>query len=184
MRFATKNANDLFALINANPGQTTLFTPIGAQTWLGYAAQLGKLESVKALLEIGIDVNLGDKRDGSRPICSAACGDNFEVVKHLLDSGAELDTSTSLRNALFAAIVGRSPRITKLLLEVGIDSKVRYNTDTMSDMDAVAFASMRGESECAHIVALWNADGNEEEAQLALSEGRVIGKHNAYKRID
>ena len=47
-------------------------------------------------------------------------------------------------NPLFARIVGRSPEVAYLLLERGIDTRVRYNTETMKNMDAVAFAMMWG----------------------------------------
>lgn len=169
----------IFNLFKENPEQAKTFTPFGGQTWLGYAAQIGRLDSLKALVEVGIDINLGDKRENRQPICSAAANDHLDVVEYLLRSGAELDVSTSVNNALFSAIVGRSPSIVKLLLEAGICSEVRYNSETMRNMDAVAFALMRGEKEIAQTIALWNVNKDEEAANVLLEEADRIAEENA-----
>lgn len=169
----------ILALFKEWPEKKNIFTPFGGQTWLGYTAQLGKLESLKTLIAAGIDVNLGDKRDNRGPVCSAAANNHCNVVEYLLINGAELDVTTSLTNALFSSIVGRSPKITKLLLEAGINSRIRYNSKTMKNMDAVAFAVMRGEKECALLIAIWNANGDEAIAQKALKEADLIAKENA-----
>ena len=166
-------------LIAEHPDQRSFHTPFGSQTWLGYAAQVGMLDVVKALVALGFDVNAGDKRDDRRPICSAAANNHYDVAAYLLSAGAVMDVSLSVRNPLFAAIVGRSPEIVRLLLQSGIDSKVRYTSETMKDMDAAAFALMRGETECARIIALWNADGDEGMADAALAEADKIAEKNA-----
>lgn len=177
----SENCESIKQIFTENPGQKSAHTFFGAQTWLGYAAMEGKLNSVKALIEIGVDVNAGDARDNIMPISCAADSDKFQVVKYLLEKGAELDVSSSVRNPLFAAIVGRSPRTVQLLLDAGIDSKVRYNSETMRDMDAVAFALMRGEQECANLIALWNADGNKETALTVMEKARITAAQNANK---
>ncbi|MCU7804202.1 MAG: ankyrin repeat domain-containing protein [Candidatus Thiodiazotropha sp. (ex Lucinoma borealis)] len=92
------------------------------------------LETTIALVKLGLDVNAGDKRENVRPICSAASGGYYDVVQYLLNNGAELDVSVSVCNPLFSAIVDRSPDIVKLLLEAGIGSGVRYNSDTMNKL--------------------------------------------------
>lgn len=166
-------------LFHENPDQVSTFTPIGGQTWLGYAAQLGKLEAVKTLASVGLDVNQGDKHDGDKPLGSAAANNHYDVAAYLLRAGSAMDVSSSVRNPLFAAIVGRSPEIVRLLLQSGIDSKVRYTSETMKEMDAVAFALMRGEAECARIIALWNSNGDEEAANAALAEADRIAEINA-----
>jgi ankyrin repeat protein len=175
----TEDVGMLRELFKENPEQITFVTPFGAQTWLGFAAQVGKLRSVEALVDIGFDVNAGDARDDQKPICSAADNNHQEVVEYLLSRGAVLDVSASVRNLLFAAIIGRSPAIVQLLLEAGIDSKVRYNSRTMKNTDAVAFALKRGEKECARVIALWNADGDEVAAARALDEAREVVKANS-----
>lgn len=175
----SENRESIVNLFSENPEQKSVHTFFGGQTWLGYAAEKGKLESAKTLLNIGLEVNAGDKREGSPAISSAAASGHLEIVDFLLKSGATMDVSTSVRNPLFAAIVGRSPKIVGLLLESGVDSKVRYNSKTMKEMDAVAFALMRGEAECARLIALWNSNGDEEAADASLAEADKIAEKNA-----
>lgn len=147
-------------------------------TWIHYASAHGTLEVVKLLVELGFDINAVEEEEGQRPLKDAAYRDNADIAEYLLDNGAVMDLSAPIRNPLFGAIVGSSPKIAKLLLERGIDSKVRYNTPTMTNMDAVAFAMMEGEHEIAHIIALWNADGDELAARRAMEEGwRIAGEN-------
>jgi ankyrin repeat protein len=166
-------------LVRENPDQKSFYTPFGSQTWLGYAAQVGKLDVVQVLVANGLDVNAGDKYDDRKPLCSAAASNRYDVAAYLLSAGSVMDVSLSVQNPLFAAIVGRSPEIVRLLLQSGIDSKVRYTTETMKRMDAIAFALMRGEAECARIIALWNADGDEGVAGAALAEADQVAEENA-----
>jgi len=166
-------------LFTQDPEQKEFYGPFGATTWLCYAAAHGSLHAIETLIGIGLDINKGDKHDNICPISYAADKGRHEVVAYLLSQGAVLDTSLSIRNPLFAAIVGRSPETVKLLLEAGIDSKVRYNSKTMKNMDAVAFARMQGEMACARMIALWNANGDETLAKEALIEAERIAYDNA-----
>jgi ankyrin repeat protein len=166
------------SLFEENPDQIEFYTPFSAQTWLGYAAQIGNIESIKTLIDIGLDINTGDKREDVKPICSAS-HEHYNTVKFLLEKGAVLDVSLSVRNPLFAAIVGRSPEIVKLLLEAGIDSKIIYNSNTMKGMDAGAFALMRGETELAKILATWNTDGSEEAISKYIQNADKVAELNA-----
>ncbi|MBQ0929752.1 ankyrin repeat domain-containing protein [Ideonella alba] len=168
-------------LVRMNPDQLHFKTPFGFQTWLGYAAGNARLEVVQALLSLGFDANEGTPSDGIKPLSKACEEGRLDNANLLLDAGTVLETATSVQNPLFAAIVGRSPEVVKLLLERGIDATVRYNSKTMKNMDAVAFALMRGEAECARVVALWNAKGDEIAAKQALEEGSHIAKENAYR---
>ncbi|HLD67512.1 MAG TPA: ankyrin repeat domain-containing protein [Pseudomonas sp.] len=171
-------------LLQKNPEQISFSTPFGSQSWLGYAAQIGKLKSAKALIANGIDVNAGDKRDDRKPICSAAANGHFELVEYLISAGSALDTSLSVRNPLFAAVLGKSFKIVQHLLEAGIDNSIRYNSETMKNMDATAFALMYGEKECAETIARWNAKGNKAKTAALLKEADAIAEHNAYgKRV-
>ncbi len=124
-------------------------------------------------------------------LSQAASKGRFNIAKYLLDKGALIDTSSSIRNPLFAAIsgsmhinaafpppTGEAPQITRLLLEHGIDSTVRYDSDTMKNMDAVAFAMMMGARELARMIALWNANGDEQAAQVAMDQGLFIAHQN------
>jgi ankyrin repeat protein len=172
----------LVALLEANPDELNAHTFMGGQTWLGYASQIGKLGSIKALCDMGADVNVGDSHYGSKPICSAADNGHTDAVAFLLSREVSLDVDASVRNPLFAAIVGRSAATAQLLLEAGIDATVRYNSPTMKDMDAVAFALMRGEREIAELVASWNAGGDPDKMREALERADQVADENAGVR--
>lgn len=151
-----EDCETITCLIKTNPDQKQAYTFLAGATHIGYAACEGKLTALKCLVDLGLDINAGARDYGHKPICNAADENNVDVVKYLLDQGAELDVDLSVKNPLFAAIVGRSPEIVQLLLEHGIDSTVIYNSDTMTNMNAEAFARMRGESGFADIIAAWN----------------------------
>lgn len=183
------NLIKLSQIIEENP-QYLEFEALGG--WLNYASKHGTLEMVKYLIDKGLDVNKGDF-EGVAPLCSAASGGHYDVVEYLLDHGAAIDISASVRNPLFAAITesikdkmnktwapptGEAPAIIRLLLERGIDAMHRYNTKTMKNMDAVAFAMMMGARECARIIALWNCNGDEAAAEAAMAEGWEISHRN------
>ena len=80
----------------------------------------------------------------------------MEIVKFLIDSGAMLDTSESVRNPLFAAIVGgisdSHTAVAQLLIDSGIDTKVKYNGKYMTDWDALAHAKEWGRSEIVELL--------------------------------
>jgi ankyrin repeat protein len=174
-----ENLDMIRTLFKNNPDQKKLFTPFGSQTWLGYAAQTGKLNSLKVLEDIGISIDQGDKRENRKPICSAAANNHDDVVDYLLGKGAELDTETSVSNPLFAAIVGDSVRAIKLILKAGINSQVRYNTNTMKDMDALAFSIMRGCRDGAELIALHASSNNRSKADELITSAREVAKGNA-----
>lgn len=160
-----------------NPEYLDAYTPFAGGTWLHVAASDGDVPIVAHLISIGMDINEGDMREGRTALVNAA-HENYEVAEYLLDQGARMDVSASVRNPLFAAIVGRAPRIAELLLNRGIDASARYNSATMKEMDAVAFAMMHGTRDIAHMIALRNADGDEAMAQAAMAEGLRIAHEN------
>lgn len=174
----TGDAERIRRLLQEHPEQRTAYTPFAGGTWLHYAALESTLEVVRLLVEAGFDVNQGDRWQGANSLSRAALAGRLDIAEYLLEQGAALDVGSPTRNALFGAIVGRSPEIAKLLLDRGIDSRVRYDSDTMTNMDAVAFAMMRGEREIAHLIARWNAHGDEAAAQAAVAEGLRIAREN------
>jgi hypothetical protein len=53
----------LTELINCNPDQLHFKTPFAGQTWLGFAARVANVETVKHLVFLGFDVNEGDPQE-------------------------------------------------------------------------------------------------------------------------
>lgn len=147
-------------------------TPYAGATWLHYAAREGKLDCVEALLDAGADVNQPGYQEGETALCRAANGNKVAVARLLLRKGSTLNTSKPTRNPLFCAIVGRSPEIAKLFLYHGIDASVRYS----GEMDATAFALLRGETEIAQIIATHIADGDRSKADVLLQEAEAIAR--------
>jgi hypothetical protein len=90
------------------------------------------------------------------PVCLAAGQGHFETVDLLLKSGASFETSLSIRNPLFAAIVPGHIEIARLLIKRGIDTKVKYFSDTMDGMDAWTFAMEQDQPE---IAAMLDSEG-------------------------
>ena len=174
------NAGDVSAirqLFTAHPDQLSVLTFFGGQTWLGYAAQKGRLAVIETLAALGADINLPGRED-VRPIVIAARFGHADVIRWLLAKGAVLDTSASVRNPLFGAITGRSPEIVRMLLAAGIDASVRY-WDTWENMDALAFALMRGEAECAALIADRLSAGDATLRARLLAEADEIAERNA-----
>jgi uncharacterized protein len=162
-----------------NPEYKEAYSPFGGGTWLHYAAGAGSADILRRLISLGMDVNQGAARDGRLPLKDAAYEGNSENVRFLLAQGSRLDTSTSGRNPLFGAIIGGSAEVVGTLLEHGIDASVRYNSETMTDMHATAFALWRGQTELARIIALHMAGGDEVRANALLSEAREVVSRNA-----
>lgn len=124
-------------------------------TWLHFAAKHGKLEIVKYFISQGLDVNTHTETVSSlfTPIKAAASEGHLEVVRYLLSCGAILDVNKgSIENPLFGAVVGGHPEVVKLLIESGIDPKIKYNSQTMQNMDALALAYELGQNDIVDIL--------------------------------
>jgi hypothetical protein len=176
----TEDPQALPAIFAAHPEELNAHTFMAGQTWLGYAAQKGRLDAIRILVSLGADLNKGNSHVGARPLVSACMFGHHEVAEYLLEQGSLIDTHASVTNPLFAAIIGRSPDCVKLLLRAGIDASVRYTSETMTDMDAVAFALMRGEQECAEIIADHLSGGDAADAQDRLEVAERVAEMNVY----
>jgi len=136
---------ETLALLTEDESRLRMMTPFGS--WLHVAAKIGNLEIVKALVGLGLDVNLrGGTFGGSAINLAASCG-HLEVVRFLLQAGSELDVSEPERNPLFGAIHGGHIDIVRFLVEAGIDHRIRYTGSSMRDMDALSFARERGQTD-------------------------------------
>lgn len=139
------------SLIGNSKDRLNEMTPFGS--WLHIAAKLGHIELVQFLRSIGADMNVKGGTFGGAPINLAAGYGQPHVVQWLLAEGAELDVSQPKRNPLFSAIQGGYLEIVKLLVQSGLDYRVRYSGPSMKNMDALAFAQERGQSEIAGYLA-------------------------------
>ena len=120
-------------------------TPFGPL--LHVAAGAGNLEALKLLLSCGADIDARGGTFGGDALNYAASKAHVEVCKFLLSQGAKFDVSEPERNALFSAIYVGSTELAELFIEYGIDYSVAYTGQSMTNMDARAFAIERGQKE-------------------------------------
>jgi uncharacterized protein len=146
------NLAEVVRLIGNDPSRLRIDSPFG--TWLHMAASHGKLDIVRWLVSQGVDVNAIGGMGERRAIDEAAANGYVDVVKLLLDSGATLDVSESVRNPLFAAIVGgisdSHTAVAKLLIDSGIDTTVKY--PNLDNMDALEHAREWGRSDIVKLL--------------------------------
>ena len=103
------------------------------------AATLGNVEAIKQHVLAGTDLNQKDPFGGSSPIISAALFGKTEIVKVLIDAGADINfINNDGSNALHTAAFFCRPEIVKFLLENGIDKTVR------NSMGSTAYESVAG----------------------------------------
>ncbi|MBL2480130.1 ankyrin repeat domain-containing protein, partial [Klebsiella pneumoniae] len=125
IRSSIKNGNveEVAELIGSNKELLNMMTPFG--TWLHVAASRGKLDIVKKLVELGSNINTLGGVYGGGALNEAASEGHIDIVRYLLSCGADMDTSEPERNPLFGAISNEHVDIAKLLIESGIDTKVK-----------------------------------------------------------
>ncbi len=100
-------------------------------------------------IQKGIDVNTkGDIFDAS-PLRVVAGAGHLEIVKCLVENGAELDVSLAKRNPLFGAIYRGHKEVAEYLVEQGIDVSIRYTVENNKNMDACEYARQFGQTEIA-----------------------------------
>jgi hypothetical protein len=135
------DVSTLLSLIGTSQARLHTETPFG--TPLHIAAASVNLLLVKALIELGDDINrIGGTFEGAA-INEAASQGRLEVVKYLLDRQAELDITEPERNPLFRAIFNGNIEIVKLLICAGMDPTIQYSGEYMTNMDALNFAIER-----------------------------------------
>src|SRR5262245_21240715 len=170
---AESDVADMERFLRKHPEYLAAFTQFGLGTWLHVAAGDANVDVLRSLVGLGMDVNRGAKDDGRLPLKDAAWGGTLENARYLLDLGCRIDSSTIARNPLFGAIIGGSREIAELLLDRGIDPTVRYTTDQVKDLDAVAFALWRREPELAKTIAARIAEGDIGKCDALLAEAQL-----------
>lgn len=184
--FAAIEANDVARMrtISENyPDDLNVPSFINWLSWLAVAAGDGNVEMVRVMIEAGADPNQSN-RSGRNAIDLAASSKNPAIVQLMLENGAVMHTDDSIRNPLFgvSSVQGEETdgmvEIARLLIEAGIDTTVRYNTKTMKDMDAMAFAWMWGCRRIARLIAETQAKGDPEKVEALLAMAAAVSKAN------
>ena len=111
---------------SAQTGSATESTQEAPKVDIHTAVAKGDEASLRQHIAAGTDINTKDPFGGSSPLITAAVFGRTEMVKILIDAGADLDFqnndgSTAL---ISAAFFGR-PEIVQLLLDAGADKAIR-----------------------------------------------------------
>lgn len=120
--------------------------------WLHVAARSGHLDIVKWLVSKGADIDAVGGISNARALDEATSGGHLPIVEYLVNQGAKIDTTDPVRNPLFSAIVCGRTEIAKLLIEKGIDTKVRYTGENMKNMDALEFSRQWGRLDICKLI--------------------------------
>jgi hypothetical protein len=115
------------------------------------AAQTGRPQAVRLLLENGADPNIRTKKNESALAYAATAG-NEETVKMLLDRGAESTYRTSAATRPCCMPPDRTacpPAVVKMLLAKGADLTAKGDGET-----AAMLAAKRGDSEVARLLGV------------------------------
>ena len=132
---------------NLDDDDDALNAEVALGTWLHTAAARGQLEIVKYLMSRGLSINVQSDLSDKKAICNAVAGGHSEIVDYFLSEGADIDVNHPVVNPLFDAILENHIRIAKTLIDTGMDTAVKYTTETMKDMDALDFAKEYGRDE-------------------------------------
>jgi hypothetical protein len=121
-------------------------------SWLHVAADYGQLEIVKMLCEVGFDINATNEHERQSPLLLAVRSGKNDVVEYLLTMGAQMDLSRPDSNPLFVAISADRPAIAKMLIDAGIDTRVKYRGTSGKIKDAHSYALDWGRKEIVKMI--------------------------------
>jgi ankyrin repeat protein len=141
------------SLLVADPTLINATKNLGGYTLLMVAAEKGRLEVMKLLLNKGAAIDAATVF-GETPLSRAAGAGQFEAVKLLLDNGAVVDSKDCLSSTpLVSAAQNGHYEVVKLLLEKGAKPK-----GSMMIMILLSIAEKNGHKD---IVELLKKEGND-----------------------
>ncbi len=166
----------LAALFDRFPDAIGMSVP-GWGTWLHHAAAHGELAMVRYLIEHGLDPASCANDEGRSALAEAAARGHADIVRHFVDLGVAMDTTSAVTNPLFGAIVARSAEVATLLVDAGIDLEPRYRLGASREtLDALALAMLHGTHDIARMIALNASGGDARAADAAMAEGLRIAE--------
>jgi len=150
---------------------------------LNKAAIRAPADTIKFLLELGLDPNVGHAPFGENALAVAARKGRLEIVKILRKAGAKLDTSEPTRNPLVAVASSNSVDVAQYLLDEGIDATISYSGQNYQGMTAASLALESGAIDVARTIVLHIARGDRARAQdLLLEAYETVNRNNPDAR--
>lgn len=151
------------------------------------SSENGDLDTVVAVIENGVDVNIVDGR-GMTPLLWASLRGHLEIVEYLLDHGADIKkTNTAEWTALMEASLEGHTEIVKLLIERGAN----VNAKTFVSGTALMFSSGNGHLEVVKVLLENGADKtiridgtNGEDGMTALAYAIRNGRHEIMELLE
>ncbi len=97
-----------------------IYAELNTKAKIHMAAQYGNLKLVRSLLDSGVSANAPHPQDQSGPLIFAVIGGNPDVVRLLIERGADIDAKTKEgKTALDIARLLKHPKIVDLLKQAG-----------------------------------------------------------------
>lgn len=108
---------------------------------VAYFIKEGDLETVKAFIEAGFDVNSAESGDfGSSLLHNAIRYGEMETFNYLIDNGADIDFVDAVGwTPLMEAIIDSKPEFGKILVEKGADQSIVNERGATAKMLAMKF---------------------------------------------
>ena len=108
---------------------------------VAYFVKHGDIDTVKAFLDAGFDVNAAESGDfGSSLLHNAIRYGQMEVFNYLIDNGANIDFVDAVGwTPLMEAIIDSKPEFGKVLVEKGADQSIANKRGANAKMLAMKF---------------------------------------------
>ncbi len=153
---AIKNGDKKIVLDLIQEDESRLHIETVFGTWLHIAAESGQVEILKRLIDLGLDIDVTGGIAEGTAIQLAASEGQVEVVRFLICRGALLDTSAPEKNPLFGAIHNGHADVARMLIDAGIDTKVKYKSSSGKTKDALSYAKDWGRTDIAKLIEAAN----------------------------
>lgn len=147
----------------------------------------GNLEEVKALVELGVDVNPRAMRIS--PLLYALNRENLDIVEYLVEGGADLDYKSAMlrgKTALMTAVRQGNEELAQLFLEKGANPNVRDDVG----LTALHWAAAEAGESMVELLLENDADPTildgfgETALDIAMSEGNLENVSILREAID
>ncbi len=108
---------------------------------VAYFIKKGDLETVKAFLDAGFDINAAEPGDfGSSLLHNAIRYGQMEIFDYLIENGADIDFVDAVGwTPLMEAIIDSKPEFGKILVEKGADQSIANQRGANAKMLAMKF---------------------------------------------